>query len=149
MPSVDGVGRYFPLVVALPQLAAPQDGEALDRLERWFAEVSQAALGTLQPGATLDRFEGELHGTPRLDPGSVAGVPPEEMQWVDRTAYRFAGAAGLRQSLRDLVRHDAALRMQGRTLWWPLRLRGGESRLTIASGLPRAEAFGELLRGGW
>jgi type VI secretion system protein ImpM len=149
MPSVDSVGRYFPLVVALPLRIAPQDGEALDRLERWFSEVSQAALGTLQPGSTLERFEGELHGTARLDPGWRDTLAPEEMQWIDRTAYRFAGGAGLRRSLRELARHDAAQRMQGRTLWWPLRLRGGESRLTIASGLPRTEAFGELLRGGW
>ena len=201
MPSVDNVGRYFPLLVALPHADAPHCGAAVDALERWFGEVSQAALGTLQPAATLDRFEYELHAAIRLEQtGRVAPPhdqrpqaddirrpppegdeqsgkaafadgrpqaddirrpPPEgdeqsgkatfahETHWSDRTGYSFAPGHTLRQSLHDLAHRDAAQRYRGCTLWWSLRSRGGDNRLTVATGLPAADSFADLLQGAW
>lgn len=122
MPSVDNVGRYFPLLVA-QSLAAPSPS-----LPRWYAEVSQAALETLQPGATLDRFDAALQAAAR-----TAGSGPPEAVGGDALAL--------------LAGDDAAQRLQGRSLWWPLRSRNGESRFTLATGLPAAAAFGALLQG--
>lgn len=124
MPSVDNVGRYFPLLVAQP-LAVPAPAAGL---ARWYAEVSQAALETLQPGATLARFDGALRDAAR----SATSAEP-------------AGAAC--EALALLAADDAAQRLHGRSLWWPLRSRGGESRPTMATGLPKAASFGELLLG--
>jgi type VI secretion system protein ImpM len=149
MPSVDNVGRYFPLLVALPRDEAPADGAQLDELDRWFAEVAQAALGTLQPAGTLDRFEGELQAARPFAQRAPAGEPPEETHWADRSVYRFAAGSTLAESLQQLGRHDAARRARGRSLWWSLRSRGGDNRLTVSAGLPAAEAFADLLQGGW
>ncbi len=155
MPSVDKVGRYFPLLVALPRERAPHDGEALARLEQWFAEVSEAALGTLHAGATLERFEAALHAAvPLADPADPAEpLPPEdqpeELQWINRSAWRFKPGRSLRDCLRDVVRQEATRRALGRTLWWPQRTRAGENRLTVVNGLPAAESFSELLQGAW
>ncbi|HEY0857652.1 MAG TPA: type VI secretion system-associated protein TagF [Albitalea sp.] len=152
MPSVDNVGRYFPLLVALPREQAPHDGEALARLEQWFDEVSDAALATLHPGATLARFEAALHAAVPL-PDTASPLPlgyqPEELQWINRSAWRFQPGRSLREGLLDLVHEEATRRALGRTLWWPQRARAGENRLTVVSGLPAAESFGELLQGAW
>jgi len=126
MPSVDNVGRYFPLLVAQP-LAEPAP---VASLARWYADVSQAALETLQPGATLERFDGALQ----------AAAQPA-------TSGDSAPVGG--EALTMLAGDDAAQRLHGRTLWWTSRSRGGESRLTVAMGLPKAASFGELLQGAW
>lgn len=126
MPSVDNVGRYFPLIVAWPRAEVPPRAA----LARWYDEVAQAALETLQPGATLERFDHALHAA--AQPGRS-----------------HDGAAGDGDALDLLAGGDAGARLHGRSLWWPLRSRGGESRLTIATGLPKPESFGELLQGAW
>lgn len=126
MPSVDNVGRYFPLLVALPRAGLPSRAA----LAHWYDEVAQAALDTLQPGASTERFDRALHDAAQAAPaGDDAAVDSE--------------------ALNLLAGGDAAQRLHGRSLWWPLRSRGGESRLTIATGLPKPQMFGELLQGAW
>jgi type VI secretion system protein ImpM len=44
MPSVDNVGRYFPLLVTQACNEAPHDHEGLNQLERWFSGMARAAL---------------------------------------------------------------------------------------------------------
>jgi type VI secretion system protein ImpM len=126
MPSVDNVGRYFPLLVAQP-LDEPAPAATL---EGWYADVSQATLETLQPGATLERFDGAL-------------------QAAAQSALSAEPAPVVCEALAMLAADDAAQRLHGRSLWWPLRSRGGESRLTVAMGLPTAASFAELLQGAW
>ena len=149
MPSVDNVGRYFPLVVALPRNAAPFDGEDLDALERWFEEVADSMLGTLQDGASVDGFERGLSGAaPLLDhPGATS--PSEAVHWTNRTGYRFAGSSSLGNAMHELLQHDAAQRFNGRTLWWHVRTPNGDNHLTVATGLPTPESFVDLLQGAW
>ena len=126
MPSVDNVGRYFPLLVA-HSLAEPALAPSL---ARWYEDVSQAALETLQAGATLARFDGALQAAAK--------------------SARYAEPAPVAcEALDMLAADDAAQRLHGRTLWWPLRSRGGERRPTLAIGLPSAASFGELLQGTW
>lgn len=149
MPSVDNVGRYFPLVVAIPRTEAPGDGADLDELEHWYAGVVEALLGTLQNGSSLDSFEHQLQGAPRLLAQPAAAVPPEETHWTNRTGYRFSAGQSLAASLHDLLHHDAVLRYGGRTLWWPANASDSQTKLTVATGLPLPESFVDLLQGVW
>lgn len=52
MPSVDAVGRYFPLLLAAP--GTPPDARA------WHAALAEVALATLHPGARLEGLETAL-----------------------------------------------------------------------------------------
>lgn len=149
MPSVDKVGRYFPLVVAVSRADAPLDGHDLDELERWFASVAEAMLGTLRDDASLERFESDLHDAPRLAEPPAAAVPAEETHWTNRTGYRFAAGRSLGDSFHDLLRHDALQRYGGRSLWWLARGPGDDNQLTVADGLPLPESFVDLLQGVW
>jgi type VI secretion system ImpM family protein len=57
MPSVDSVGRYFPLTIAAPFKAAPVRSDALADLWRWLGEIERIALAVLrfdQPVAWLE-----------------------------------------------------------------------------------------------
>ncbi len=149
MPSVDNVGRYFPLVVALPRAEAPGAGADLDELERWFGIVVEAMLGTLQNGSSLDRFEQQLLGAPRFLERPTAATPPDETHWTNRTGYRFSAGHSLADSFSDLLSHDVAQRYRGRTLWWPAHAADSHTQLTVTGGLPLPESFVDLLQGAW
>ncbi len=59
MPSVDRVGRYFPLTLAYGGHEAP----LLDRLANdgaWYAELEALALSSLQEGFSLEDFDTAL-----------------------------------------------------------------------------------------
>ena len=146
MPSVDGVGRYFPLLIAQPADAAPCCAMALERLEQWFEHLAEAALHTLEPAATLERFETELAQAPAW-PDAAALQAPE--QWPDRVRHPLPVDATFAQTLQRFGT-DAALRqLRGCTLWSALRRDHRASSLSVAVGLPAAASFAQLLEGVW
>jgi type VI secretion system protein ImpM len=65
MPSVDRVGRYFPLTIAqrFPTLAAALAARA------WFAALDDAARRVLDVAYSADDLDADLHALPALDPG--------------------------------------------------------------------------------
>ena len=67
MPSVDRVGRYFPLTLAVP-LADHRGSLASlpDRLARWFERAQALALSTLEPDFRRDALDRAVDG---LGPG--------------------------------------------------------------------------------
>ncbi len=93
MPSVDRVGRYFPLLLAAPCPAgtyaaadhpAPGNEGTLD----WLDRLADTAQDCLQPGATLDSFEAALAADPRptmASPLWSAAPPGHSLWWTDRT----------------------------------------------------------------
>jgi len=151
MPSVDNVGRYFPLVVLQAAAAPPVRGEALERLDRWYLAVADAALGTLQPGASLDRFEAELtravQGAPL--PRASAEAALAAAQWPERTRYELPGGATLAQWIDALTVSESVRRVQGCSLWWSLRPGEPSGGASLAIGLPPPESFARLLEGVW
>ena len=68
MPSVDRVGRYYPLTLAAPLRAIPAESGAQLDLWLWLQRLEDAAIDALQEDWSIDRLETELL---RL------GLPPE------------------------------------------------------------------------
>lgn len=68
MPSVDRVGRYYPLTLASPLSALPVETGAQIGLWRWLQRLEDAAIDALQEDWSIDLLETELL---RL------GLPPE------------------------------------------------------------------------
>ncbi|MFV0475137.1 MAG: type VI secretion system-associated protein TagF [Pikeienuella sp.] len=62
MPSVDRVGRYFPLVIAAPLARRALSVDDMTRLTPWFDAASALALSTLRPDFALARFDEEAAG---------------------------------------------------------------------------------------
>lgn len=151
MPSVDNVGRYFPLVVLQSRTEPPSDGDALDRLEHWYAAIARAALRTLQPGASLDGFEAELVRSAQATPlpECAAPVPWAAAQWTDRSRHEVGEGTSLATCLRQLAVAESLRRFRGCSLWWPLRPGTQDSSLSMAVGLPARESFARLLEGVW
>ncbi|GAA4346880.1 hypothetical protein GCM10023165_31720 [Variovorax defluvii] len=64
MPSVDGVGRYFPFTLAAELVSSRTalEGEVLARTQRWWMLAAQAALEGLEHDFDALRFDERLRG---------------------------------------------------------------------------------------
>ncbi|MGY4828945.1 type VI secretion system-associated protein TagF [Sphaerotilaceae bacterium SBD11-9] len=149
MPSVDKVGRYFPLVIVRSAQAVPGSSDGLNALQSWFAHLSAAALGTLQPGATLEDFESALARAPATSEPSAPMASPTASLLPGRVRHTVPGTASLLAWAQGLLAEDVLLRFAGRSLWWPDHAESPDDSLSIAQGLPPPNYFSELLAGRW
>jgi type VI secretion system protein ImpM len=62
MPSVDGIGRYFPLTLTAELVSSRTElqGEVLARTRRWWTLAAQAALEGLEHDLDAERFDARL-----------------------------------------------------------------------------------------
>lgn len=154
MPSVDKVGRYFPLTVAaeLPSTEAILD--AAKESAAWFEQVEDAALTMLHPERTLEQFEGDLSAIAYPATTSGSNVPAGPAQSL---------AAGLRavegtrlpvllptlESLPELLAQTAHLQLtsliRGQSLWWTQPTPASAPLLLCFRGLPGAAEFAPML----
>lgn len=148
MPSVDKVGRYFPLVIARNMPALPGTAEGLDALQAWYGHLGAAALSSLRAGATLEDFESTLARAPT--PGESAHVAPAAAQLLPgRVRHTLPGAASLSTWAQGLLVADALQRYAGHSLWWPDHAASPDNSLSVAQGLPAAQHFSHVLEGRW
>lgn len=120
MPSVDSVGRYFPLTLACALPTLP-DASAL---VPWLNQLDELALNTLHDDWAIETLESAL---------LALGAPPDAPS--DSTLP--GGLAGA------LTRCN-----RGQALWWSRPGGQGPAReLSITLGLPTGAAFVQLLRG--
>lgn len=162
MPSVDRVGRYFPLTIMAPLSGLPHDTQQADRLLAWLHALDDLAADALQDDWPIDELESALArlSTPewdRIDP--AFGAP------LNRLAQ---GEARLVELPLPVARADMAASL-GAALWsWGLQcapqgvlakaLAPGLSwwwcdppgddrprRSLLARGLPSGDDFAQLL----
>ena len=151
MPSVDNVGRYFPLVVLQSRAEAPAGSDALNRLEQWYTAVARAALRTLQPSSSLEQFEAELAqiGVDAPLPAGAAAAPWAAAQWPERTRHEIEPGTSLAACFEQLAVVESLRRFRGCSLWWSLRPGAADSSLSMAVGLPARESFVLMIEGVW
>lgn len=148
MPSVDKVGRYFPLVVARVADSLPGSADGLQAYAAWYAHLSAAALGTLRPGASLDDFESSLARAPAL----LAAAPSASIDasaLPGRIRHTLQGTPSLPSWVQALLLNEAQQRFAGHSLWWPDHADSPDNSLSVGLGLPQPEQFHELLEGRW
>ena len=74
MPSVDRVGRYYPLTLASPLIAIPSSLDGQKRLWSWLEQLEDASVNALQEDWQIDELEAEL---------SRIGLPSSQADCVD------------------------------------------------------------------
>lgn len=143
MPSVDGVGRYFPLAI----IAAPGPGEEIPpppdlALDQWCASAEALLLRCLEddPGGEPAALVQSL-APPPLRPAE----PSAPQGGVPRVWVVEDGALG--GAFAALAAADAVSLHAGRSYWWTL---GGDrhpAQLWAVEGMPRPELFASLISG--
>ncbi len=121
IPSVDRVGRYFPLVVVSPQLPRPADGAAVAALWQWTGQLEEIAVAALHDDWSAEALEAAL----------ADALPP---------APQHAGTP-VPAPLTALLSQAAWDGLQGCSLW----LHAGTAP-TVHPALPQGAAFATLFR---
>jgi type VI secretion system protein ImpM len=125
MPSVDKVGRHFPLTIAAP--LDPTEGSIVAMFERqdWYARLGQIALGTLSVDYPVERLEADLDANPfpviRLDGCSAAARNLADW-WQTSDVPEVASALESQPVMGNLLNatghHLLDTAGHGRSLWW-------------------------------
>jgi type VI secretion system protein ImpM len=162
MPSVDRVGRYFPLSIMAPLSALPYGSEQTDALLNWLHALDDLAADALQEDWPIDDLEQALDRltTPQWSPTSDELASPLAQLVSGETRLvalplpetRSAMAHDLGQALWDwglqAPPHGALGRQlaPGLAWWWCEPLTSHQTRQTLLSrGLPSGHDFSQLL----
>lgn len=141
MPSVDRVGRYFPLVIGA-QLETPCHlAAALFGADEWFAALEQLALAALEQPLDAEQLAAQLAALPPW--GEISGT-----QTVHAGAGLFSAAAPER-ALPQLLEWQWRNSGGGASLW---RTRGSQAvpaGALIAAGMAPAAGYAAMLDGDW
>ncbi|GAB2889512.1 type VI secretion system-associated protein TagF [Uliginosibacterium flavum] len=125
VPSVDRVGRYFPLTIAAPYASA-------SRLDEWFADLESAAHAGLS-ASEVEAFDSALHAIalPAPSNGPVIFAPLEIGSQLGSQAVLAAN---------DLL---AGL-LAGHSLWLACNAEGQQAGF-VCQGMPRPDVFTRML----
>ncbi len=144
MPSVDRVGRYFPLTLVLPLGAGPASTQQLAGVWHWLSRLDELARDALYEDWTADRLEEELArmALPELSPPLPpdTGAPLSEGSLVEVRAERNADAVW---HIGVEAQRAWAGGAHGRA-WWHARPDEGPPRLLLSRGLPAAASMARL-----
>lgn len=150
MPSVDRVGRYFPLTLAYPLSAGVSPLRLLGEAG-WFEELERVLLTSLDEASTLATFETLVQGL-AAPPAEASSMPlPRPPAGARTNAWRLPASspAELNGRCASLLSLALAQTFCAFSLWWT----SGSERVSpsglICQGLPPAEGYSALLGGDW
>lgn len=145
MPSVDRVGRYFPLTIVAPLADDGDPVASAAAAAAWFGSAETLALSALADQFDFDRFDADVAALGVLAPVRQTAVAP-----TDR---------GLRLEIVDAGAMDAVCRgLAGCwlsatyprfSLWWTAGSEQMAPSFLACPGLPGADSFGAFLDGLW
>ena len=147
MPSVDGVGRSFPLAIFVGEGDASLPPPELEQNDAWFEAAEAVLLDALEPGATLEAIAEKVMGlpSPALQPRTTKDQGLEELA---------DGAVLVRDIGDEVSLAFLAARRFGRrrafasqSFWWTIGGEGFPSLVLSEVGLPPATRFADMLTG--
>jgi type VI secretion system protein ImpM len=158
-PSVDRVGRYFPVTVFA---TLPDDAVGLvvaDRCARWFERVEDLVLAQLDDESRdVDGFEEALAATETLfltDLGTVAahpwsrGFPEIGGDRLDLLHVPLGDRLDVGPAALTWLDQMVARSMGDAVFWWSSGSNSVRPSWLVTRGLPQPAAFGSMLTGDW
>lgn len=151
LPSMDRVGRHFPLTVAAGIALAQVDAVAtLDASSEWLAAISSAALDALAQGGNAESFDARVAALP-FPLAKATGTGSGGTSTTPKPAQtRFLGFALEPDERPATERVRAALDGAQRfALWWTIGSTARPACLLASDSLPAERRFCALLDGRW
>lgn len=148
MPSVDGIGRYFPLTVfALAQPGGAIPHPELDPQDAWYAGIEDFLLQALDPGASFEAVSERLARLAVPNDALPAPPPQDMVRLSDGTIVTALDAAGFPARLAALRVEDHARAYAHSTCFWTVGGENFEPLALVGHGLPDPYLFAGLLTG--
>jgi type VI secretion system protein ImpM len=138
MPSLDGVGRYYPLTIVREGAAPPPE---IDLQEAWFDAAETFLLATLGDDASYEQFIVDLDSMPEPASDGILGSTPSS------GGYKRLGAAPASETFDELRRSHWRVLNAHNSFWWTI---GGATHAPAAlacSGMPPPPLFSSMLTG--
>ncbi|PIE41150.1 MAG: type VI secretion system-associated protein TagF [Gammaproteobacteria bacterium] len=149
MPSIDSVGRYFPLTLARPVLQLASPAEMIAQGEAWFAGLEEIALSGLQEGVNADALDQALtaYDDVQLSGTSAVGVALEFSRPVMVPLEQNAPNPLL--SFPFLLDSFLQQRLPSYSLWWSTGSERVAPNFSVSGHLPPPQSFAAMLDGQW
>ena len=138
MPSVDRVGRHFPLMIAAPVAGAAPLLDWVTWHSGWYDVLEDLARGSLEGSFVLEEFDAAVAAVQSLS--AEAGYDPGPGGWCLPLAV---------VDVASLSARVAAALLQGHSLWWSEGSPSIEASLLVCRGMPPADGFAAKLDGSW
>ncbi|GAA0358836.1 type VI secretion system-associated protein TagF [Bowmanella denitrificans] len=149
MPSVDSVGRHFPLTLAQPIAPNCDLTNLALQADQWFEQLEDLALYALSDTFSMSDFEQRMT--------RLAAPPPIKQP---KAVSSVEGRMGWHQDSPDgseMVAQCLAAELQTRlnrdyasiSLWWTLGSQDIEPALLIYPALPPPASFSAFISGRW
>lgn len=154
MPSVDRVGRYYPITITTWNRSNINPFVLLEQEESWFSTVEALALSSLTDGFNLEQFNRELD---LLNPEVFSNKCEytESYEQINKRVIQHAWQQRIEsnQTISSLVPCflDKLLKEYCFTysVWWTQGSEQVDSSLLICKGLPPFEGVAAMLDGNW
>lgn len=155
MPSVDKVGRYYPMTISLKDHYATNPFEALQQNNSWFEQVELLALSCLDNEFNLDNFYNgicELNPNGENQPLVKAKPLSSQMDELDfpaamRQPLSSIGAMpDILPSILDRLLKDHCFAY---SVWWTHGSEHVSPSLLICTGLPPLDGIAAMFDGNW
>jgi type VI secretion system protein ImpM len=149
MPSVDRVGRYFPLTLAAPVMPDYALTSLVSQASEWYEACESLALSSLEDQFDLETFDRSLHNLP----GPIGYEKPASS--IPHQSYRpswqieLPNQESFSPALTSLCQILLDRQFQSYSLWWTHGSEQVSPSLLIAEGLPPMAGFSALLDGNW
>jgi type VI secretion system protein ImpM len=127
MPSLDRIGRYYPLTIMAPVQADRSATAIALGATAWFTRMEALALSCLADDFDFERFD-----------TSISDDPFPSSESCESTLGAGGPGASLALLLSDLIRNSGV----PYSVWWTS---GSPPRYRVFRGLPPAEEFAQLL----
>jgi type VI secretion system protein ImpM len=152
MPSVDKVGRYFPLTLAASLSTTQQQLDSFLHAAEWFNRLEQLALSALEENIDLAELDGRLndHLFPnRPSTNGLTAITPDVTDRQGGFAFHMTleSLDHMADALARLGFHYFAQAYPMYSLWSTSGSETMKPCLRVFNGLPSLDAFSELLIG--
>ncbi len=134
MPSVDRVGRYYPLTIALPLPQLPASQAEVEALWNWLVRLDEAAADALHDDWSIDELENELHRLPVPPQGGGAQALPRRAAAVQSLSLGGLPHAGLLLAAQASTAWTESMRGLA---FWAAQPDTGPPRVLCSRGLER------------
>lgn len=145
VPSVDSVGRYFPLTIVAKIPLATNSYEFLCVNDNWYNAIEEAALACLQEGIDTDTMIERLHSSLEFVDCSdnTSQMPLSNGHLV------LPKEPSLEAAYSQLLQQSMSSKMESPTLWWSKGSQYAPSNLLNTQGLPSSHQYAAFINGNW
>ena len=155
LPSVDRVGRYFPLTLVAPVNHTYSLLRIADQEQTWFEQVEQIALSALEQDYDFDKFHQAVNACELPYHLRISSLLPEhdmpnpEFDTKNNWRVTRQESDSISGNLRLITEHYLRQNYPELSLWWTSGSEKVEPSILICNKLPDTQGFSALLTANW